>query len=114
MGDMLLPEYKNRMRVVQPQFTRARAAYRSPISSEQFNLQAELMRYDYTMLRAQLQKLRDDFENNMTNLYEGNISINKGVGVGASSLMSTAFYDLVAKLDAIEARIRRIENKRGF
>lgn len=98
----LTPDYSRRKKVLQPQFQRDRAAFRSPISSAMFNLTEQQFRYDVYMLRAQLEALRTRMETNLDNLFNG-----KEAGLEAIDI-------LFAKVQQFEDRIRRLEANKGF
>jgi hypothetical protein len=58
MTDKLIPDYRRRTKLQQPNYTRSRAAYRSPLNSEIMNLEAEQLRFDLTKLRVQTDLLK--------------------------------------------------------
>lgn len=67
----LTTNYEQREIVIQPDFSRSRAVYRSPIRSESLNLTADQLRYDHAKLKYELKTLRSDMENYLSDLKDG-------------------------------------------
>lgn len=102
----LTPDYSRRREIIQPQFIRPRAAYRSPLRSEQWNLHAGQFRYDLVMLRARLERLHLDIEEALTQL------LSEGVTAGGETIEEIGV--LFAKIQQFEDRISALEAKKGL
>lgn len=115
MADKLIPDYRRRGKLIQPNLIRSRAAYRSPINSEMINLEAEQIRFDLSMLRAQLESVRLMIEDDLRLVLEG------GTATGGNTFPATpttrtaeVLAIIMGKVEEYDKRIRQLEILKGL
>ena len=115
MADRLIPDYRRKGKLIQPNLIRSRAPYRAPINSEMLNLESEQIRYDLSMLRSQLDSVQLMLEDDLRLVLEGATSTGGNTFPATpTTRIADVLAVIMAKVDKYDKRIRELEILKGL